>query len=126
MCNNLKNGNRVYKIPEWGFGYKVFRRGRKEAKCLSTFYRWARIYRNKWVKWNTKSTMNRWGDDGFCFLLTAKDVKDFMGGYTSSHRAIYRIRYRQGMGRRKEFGDYMSSLCKEFKILKEVDIKELR
>lgn len=116
MCNQLKNGNRVYKIPEWGFGYKVFRKNNGKGIFLESPYHRASTRVGVWKTWD-----NSFDGDGFCFLLTKQAVKDF--GLFSAW-VVYRIRYRKGLGKRM-FGHYMSSLCKEFKILQEVGVKEL-
>ena len=123
MCNNLKNGNRVYKIPEYGFGYKVFLKSKGNIKTLRTAYHETKMLKNAWIEWED-DRYTGWGHgDGFCFFLTLQDMKDF---YVCSYETVRRIRYRKGLGRRREGDSYMSSLCKEFKILKEVDIKDLK
>lgn len=121
MCNSLKNGSRVYKIPESGFGYKLFEKSRRRITA-KTFFRETILPRDAWIKWDDNIGVG----DGFCFFRTKKDVKEYLKAWSAStYKIFHRIRYKQGLGKRGENG-YMSSLCKEFKILKEVDIKELR
>lgn len=125
MCNGLKNGSSVCDIPQYGFGYKVFRLGRKGTKTLRSYVANTRVLKNEWIKWNPKKAY--WQDDGFCFLLEKEAVWDFIrywDGYDNAR--IYRIKYRKGLGQRMEGYVYMSSLCKEFKILQEVNIKDLK
>ena len=121
MCNNLKNGNQVYPIPEWGFGYKVFDKNKGNGLVYTAPFSDTRTRKGVWKKW-----WKRYGTKahGFCFFLTLKDLS----GVESWHwdKSVCKIRYSRGLGRRRELGGYMSSLCKEFKILKEVDIKDLK
>jgi hypothetical protein len=125
MCNNLRNEKRVYKIPEEGVGYKVFNKGNKGRKTLTTPFHEANIKKNKWTKWQVKPYTWVTGD-GFCFLYTLKDVKEFMGDTFPEEWVVHRIQYKEGLGRRREgekwWGGYMSSLCKEYKILEEVTL----
>lgn len=129
MCNSLRNGNRVYPIPEWGFGYKVFenREGDLVSHVFST-----EMERGEWIVWDIeKYNSLREGVKGFCFLGSRGAIRNYMKHFiVDGDDVIHKIRYRGGLGKRRE-GDsdgthFMSSLCKEFKILKEVDIKELK
>ena len=128
MCNNLRNGKRVYKIPEWGFGYKIFFKGRKEAKTLRVGIKTVRYPKNAWIKWKEGCK-----EDGFCFFLSLSEAQYVLNEFRHQLKGciIHKIRYRKGLGKRKEpiYGcwdleevdaGYMSSLCKEFKILGEV------
>ena len=121
MCNSLQNGSRVYKIPEYGFGYKVFTRGKMGASGIQSPHKGAVFIKGEWVVWDAEEAYP-FGGEGFCFLYTKQDVLDY---YPTGEDVVHRIRYRKGLGRRRQGFSYMSSLCKEFKILKEVDIREI-
>lgn len=126
MCNRLKDGNRVYKIPEYGYGYKVFQKPRKGRKTIYSDTLGARYRLGQWVKWDEKKDIfGRNG--GFCFLLTPKGLKSYnkFPQIDFDEETVYKIRYRKGLGRRGQKTSYKASLCKEFKILNEVKPEDL-
>lgn len=116
MCNRLENGMEIHPIPKNSYGYKLFLKNRGYSRFLTPPYRSdRRIKVGAWVKWDSGQS-----GDGFCFLKTLKDVKEFRMGWLIGC-SVYKIQYKNGLGKRlDDFNNYTMSLCKEYKILEKI------
>lgn len=124
MCNQLhktskRNWKRKFGDKDYGIGYKVFTRPRRNKNILYPVTRNDVSFKiGEWIKWDSQISINI--EDGFCFFLNIKNARQFC---TDLDDVIRKIRYRKGIGCHfEEFFNqrHWVALCKEFKILEEV------
>lgn len=130
MCNNLRtntwfyNPVTIHKIPESGYGYKIFIKEKIGKKwVLTTAFKGSKVKRRTWKKWRSNYEGN-----GFCFLPNKTAIKNIIDMHFfifSEKYVIVKIEYKKGLGKRMESNKYMSALCKEYQIIKEVKLKDL-
>ena len=104
MCNSLHEDSQP--IPKSGLAWKVF------SKINGKLYPWScHIYNpyipGKWYRWSRPEE-----GDGFCFLLTRQQAREFK----CRGDVILRIEYRGGLGCHKSDGVTVA-ICKEFRII---------
>lgn len=127
MCNILHKNFK--KIRQEGYRYKIF--DIKDTPCFGHKQKYSKIYADNWIVWDCEY------GDGFCFFTSKKEAirllksLKFCGGDCEyGKHYIKRIEYRQGLGKHFENNitnesvqNYVTAICKEFKILELIEVK---